>query len=118
MTVPLAVATAVFLNENRSRLRRLVRIYVDAMSGLPSIVAGLFIFAVLIIPYAEKTDLFGYNGFMASLALSLIMIPTFARTVEVVLRLDRAVCVKRASPWAHRVRARFGRSCSPLPAAA
>ena len=43
---PLAVATAVFLNETRSRLRRPVRIYVDAMSGLPSIVAGLFIFAV------------------------------------------------------------------------
>ncbi len=64
-----------------------MRIYVDAMSGLPSIVAGLFIFATLIIPYAEKTDLFGYNGFMASLALALIMIPTVARTVEVVLRL-------------------------------
>jgi phosphate transport system permease protein len=87
LAVPLAVTTAVFLNETRSRLRRPVRIYVDAMSGLPSIVAGLFIFATLIIPYAEKTDLFGYNGFMASLALALIMIPTVARTVEVVLRL-------------------------------
>ena len=50
MTVPLGLATAVFLNETRSRLRRPVRIFVDAMSGLPSIVAGLFIFAVLILP--------------------------------------------------------------------
>ena len=40
------------------------------MSGLPSIVAGLFIFATLIIPYAENSEVFGYNGFMASLALA------------------------------------------------
>ena len=53
MTVPLALSTAVFLNETRSRFRRPVRIFVDAMSGLPSIVAGLFIYAVLILPYGE-----------------------------------------------------------------
>lgn len=87
MSVPLAVSCAVFLNETRSRLRRPVRIFVDAMSGLPSIVAGLFIFATLIVPFAETSPLFGYNGFMASLALSMVMIPTVTRTVEVVLRL-------------------------------
>src|SRR5690606_35848338 len=76
-----------FLNETSSRLRRPVRIFVDAMSGLPSVVAGLFIFAVLIIPFAETSSLFGYNGFMASLALSMVMMPTITRTVEVVLRL-------------------------------
>lgn len=87
LTTPLAVATAVFLNETRSRLRRPVRIFVDAMSGLPSIVAGLFVFAVLILPYAESHEIFGNNGFMASLALAMIMLPTITRTVEVVLRL-------------------------------
>jgi phosphate transport system permease protein len=87
VTVPLSVSCAVFLNETTSRLRRPVRIFVDAMSGLPSVVAGLFIFAVLIIPFAETTPLFGYNGFMASLALSMVMMPTITRTVEVVLRL-------------------------------
>ena len=87
LTVPLALATAVFLNETRSRFRRPVRIVVDAMSGLPSVVAGLFVYATLIIPLAEKAALFGYNGFMASLALSMIMVPTVTRTVEVVLRL-------------------------------
>ena len=86
-SLPLALATAVFLNETRSRLRRPVRIFVDAMSGLPSIVAGLFIFAVLILPYAESSDAFGNNGLMASLALAMIMLPTITRTVEVVLRL-------------------------------
>ena len=52
-SLPLGVATAVFLNETRSQWRRPVRIFVDAMSGLPSVLAGLFIFAALIIPYAQ-----------------------------------------------------------------
>jgi phosphate transport system permease protein len=86
-SVPLGLAAAVFLNESRSPWRRPVRIFVDAMSGLPSIVAGLFIYATLILPLAKKSDIFGFNGFMASLALALIMLPTITRTVEVVLRL-------------------------------
>lgn len=86
-TVPLALSTAVFLNETRSRFRRPVRIFVDAMSGLPSVVAGLFIYAVFIIPYNDQFTVFGYNGFMASLALAMVMLPTITRTVEVVLRL-------------------------------
>ncbi|MGH3387972.1 MAG: PstA family ABC transporter permease, partial [Actinomadura sp.] len=54
----------------------------DAMSGLPSIVAGLFIYAAIIIPLGT-----GFNGLSASIALSIVMIPTVTRTVEVVLRL-------------------------------
>jgi phosphate transport system permease protein len=86
-SLPLALLAAVFLNESRSKWRRPVRIFVDAMSGLPSVLAGLFIYAVLILPYAKKFTLFSFNGFMASLALAMIMIPTITRTVEVVLRL-------------------------------
>jgi phosphate transport system permease protein len=86
-SLPLAMLAAIFLNESRSRWRRPVRIVVDAMSGLPSVLAGLFIYATLIIPYAKKFSLFGFNGFMASLALAIIMVPTITRTVEVVLRL-------------------------------
>jgi phosphate transport system permease protein len=85
--LPLGLITAVFLNESRSRWRRLVRIIVDAMSGIPSVVAGLFIFAVLILPLARKSTIFGFNGLMASLALALIMLPTITQTVTVVLRL-------------------------------
>jgi phosphate transport system permease protein len=86
-SLPLGIMAAIFLNESRSRWRRPVRIVVDAMSGLPSIVAGLFIYAVFVLPYAKKIPLFSFNGFMASLALALIMLPTITRTVEVVLRL-------------------------------
>ncbi|WUI02371.1 phosphate ABC transporter permease PstA [Spirillospora sp. NBC_00431] len=86
-SVPLSVLTAIFLNETRSRFRRPLRVMVDAMSGLPSIVAGLFVYAALIIPLGHRTPLFGFNGLMASLALTLVMVPTVTRTVEVVLRL-------------------------------
>jgi phosphate transport system permease protein len=86
-SVPLGLLAAVFLNESRSKWRRPVRIFVDAMSGLPSVVAGLFIFAVLIVPYANSISLFSFNGLMASLALTMIMLPTITQTVAVVLRL-------------------------------
>jgi phosphate transport system permease protein len=87
ISFPLGVSCAIFLNESRSRLRRIVRIFVDAMSGMPSIVSGLFIYATLIIPLAKHSSLFSFNGFMASLALSVTMMPTICRSVEVVLRL-------------------------------
>lgn len=78
--VPLAIATAVYLNEVRGRFARAVRFFVNAMSGIPSIVAGLFIYSALVLNY-------GYSGFHASLALSILMLPTVARTAEEVLRL-------------------------------
>lgn len=87
ISLPLGVMTAIFLNESRSRLRRPVRIFTDAMSGMPSIVSGLFIYATLIIPLAKESKLFGFDGLMASLALSVTMMPTICRSVEVVLRL-------------------------------
>lgn len=87
ISLPLGAAAAFFLNESRSRLRRPVRIFVDAMSGMPSIVSGLFIYATLIIPLAKDNSLFGFDGFMASLALSMTMMPTICRAIEVVLRL-------------------------------
>lgn len=87
LVMPLGVLCAVFLNETRSRLRRPVRIVVDAISGLPSIVAGLFIYSALILSNPVDSPLFAFNGLMAAIALSLVMLPTVTRTVEVVLRL-------------------------------
>ena len=80
ISVPLGVMTAVYLNEVHGRLQRPVRVFVDAMSGTPSIVAGLFIYVVLV---QGK----GFSGFAAALALSILMLPTVTRTTEVVLRL-------------------------------
>ena len=82
ISVPLGVLTAIFLNEVRGPLVRPVRIFVDAMSGVPSIVAGLFIYAVWIVQFGH-----GFSGFAAALALSVLMLPTITRTAEEVLRL-------------------------------
>jgi phosphate transport system permease protein len=87
IALPLGALAALFLNESRSRWRRPVRIFVDAMSGLPSIIAGLFIYAVFILPFGKDTSVLDFNGLMAALALSLDMLPTVCRTIEVVLRL-------------------------------
>lgn len=82
ISVPLGLLTAVYLNEVRGKLRRPVRMFVDAMSGIPSIVAGLFIYAVWIIALGNE-----FSGFAAALALSILMLPTITRTAEEVLRL-------------------------------
>ena len=82
LSVPLGVATAVFLSEVGGRLARPVRTIVDAMSAIPSIVAGLFIYAAFIIALHQNQ-----TGFAAALALAVLMLPTVTRTAEVVLRL-------------------------------
>ena len=82
ITVPLGVACSVFLNESRSRIASLVRTVVTAMTALPSILAGLFIFSTWIL-------VFGYerSGLAASIAMSIMMLPIIIRSADVVLRL-------------------------------
>jgi phosphate transport system permease protein len=82
LTVPLSIACAVFLNETSGRLATLVRTVVTAMTALPSIVAGLFIFATWILILG-----FERSGFAAAIAVSLMMLPIIVRSADVVLRL-------------------------------
>ncbi len=82
LSVPLGIATAVYLSEVRGRLARLVRTVVEAMSAVPTIVAGLFIYSMLILKFGQER-----SGFAASLALCVSMIPVVVTTAEVVLRL-------------------------------
>jgi phosphate transport system permease protein len=82
IAVPLAVLCAVFLNEIGGRLKRPVSIFVDAMSGIPSIVAGLFIYSVWNLALGHP-----FTGFGASMALAILMLPTVTRTTVEVLRL-------------------------------
>jgi phosphate transport system permease protein len=82
ISVPLGIMTAVFLNEVRGPLARPVRMLTDAMSAIPSIVAGLFIFAVFI-----SSGVLKQTGLAGALALSILMLPFVTRTAEVVLRL-------------------------------
>jgi phosphate transport system permease protein len=82
MSVPLGILTALYLTEIKGKMARPIRFLVQAMSGVPSIVAGLFILSAVLYPITK-----GYSGFMGSLALSILMIPTIARTSEEVLNL-------------------------------
>ena len=82
ISVPLGIATAVYLSEVRGRLARLVRIVVEAMTAVPTIVAGLFIYSLVIIQLGQER-----SGFAAAMALSVSMIPVVTTTAEVVLRL-------------------------------
>ena len=81
-TLPISILTALYLTEINGRFARPIRFLVQAMSGVPSIVAGLFILSALIYPVTgERT------GLMGALALAILMIPTVARTAEEVLLL-------------------------------
>ncbi|MER7770125.1 phosphate ABC transporter permease PstA [Kitasatospora sp. NPDC096140] len=80
--VPLGIAAAVFMSEVGGRAARPVRTLVEAMTALPSIVAGLFILGVVIITFG-----FEKSGFAASLALTVMMMPIVTRAAEVVIRL-------------------------------
>jgi phosphate transport system permease protein len=82
VSFPIGLLTALYLTEIRGKLSRPIKFLVQAMSGVPSIVAGLFILSILVIPVTQEL-----TGLMGSLALSILMIPTIARTAEEMLRL-------------------------------
>jgi phosphate transport system permease protein len=82
MAVPLGVGAAIYLNEygRTGRLARLIRFMADVMTGVPSIVMGLFVFAIFTLRY-------GLLGFGGSLALGCLMLPIVIRSSEEMLRL-------------------------------
>ncbi|MGH3793570.1 MAG: phosphate ABC transporter permease PstA [Pseudonocardiaceae bacterium] len=83
IAVPLGVLAAIYLVEyGRGRLARVTTFMVDILSGVPSIVAALFIFAVWIATFG-----FGQSAFAVSLALVLLMLPIVVRSTEEMLRL-------------------------------
>lgn len=82
VSFPIGLLTALYLTEIRGNLARPIKFLVQAMSGVPSIVAGLFILSILVIPITQEL-----TGLMGSLALSILMIPTIARTAEEMLLL-------------------------------
>jgi len=90
MAVPLGVLGAIYLVEyGRGKFATTVRFFVDVMTGIPSIVAGLFIlsFWVLIVSPWFNNGTPRFSGFAASLALTVLMLPTIVRSTEEMLRL-------------------------------
>lgn len=82
IAVPIGVATAIYITEVRGRAVPYVRFFVQAMSGVPSVVAGLFILTIIV-----ATGAFQQGAFAGGLAYAILMLPTVARTAEEVLKL-------------------------------
>ncbi|WAP57371.1 phosphate ABC transporter permease PstA [Streptomyces sp. S465] len=83
IAVPIGLLTAVYLVEyGRGRLAKAVTFFVDVMTGIPSIVAGLFIFSFWIIILD-----FDYSGFAGAMALAILMMPIIVRSTEEMLKL-------------------------------
>jgi len=80
IAIPFGIVTALYITEVKGKLSGLVRVIVQSMSGVPSIVAGLFVYAVVVSRYS-------FSGVAGAIALSILMLPTVARTSEEVLKL-------------------------------
>jgi phosphate transport system permease protein len=85
ISVPIGIGVALYLVEygRDSKFASVVRYFVDVMTGVPSIVFGLFVYIVLVIGSLGS----GYAAWKGSIALSLLMLPVITRSSEVVLLL-------------------------------
>ena len=82
IAIPFGVLAGVYVREFASaRAARAVRFAADVMVGIPSILIGIFIFTVLVLPFKQ------YNAFAGSVALAVIMVPVIMRTTEEILKL-------------------------------
>lgn len=83
ITIPVGILAATFLNEIGGRFASVIRTIADAMTGLPTIIAGLLIYSAYVQPRGTK----GFSGLAAAAALAVVMLPTIVRTAEEVLRI-------------------------------
>jgi phosphate transport system permease protein len=84
ISIPIGLLTSIYLVEyGRGRLKKAVTFFVDVMTGIPSIVAGLFAYALFSILVGPGTK----NGVTGAVALSVLMIPVVVRSSEEMLRL-------------------------------
>ena len=86
ISVPIGIAVALYLTEygRESRFADVIRYFVDVMTGVPSIVFGLFIYIVLVIAKVGGSAFAGWKG---AVAIALLMLPIVIRSAEVVLLL-------------------------------
>ena len=83
ISVPSGLLVAIYLTEyGGGRLASLVRTVIDVMVGIPSIVAGLFIYAFWVLGLRR-----GFSGFAAAMALSILMLPIVVRSAEEMIKL-------------------------------
>lgn len=80
--MPIGISVGVYLSEfGKGSFATLVRFFVDTLTGIPSIVTGVFVYAVIVLPLKQ------FSAFAGGVALALIMIPIVARTTEEMIKL-------------------------------
>ena len=86
ISVPVGIGIALYLTEygKTGRMAGIIRYFIDVMTGVPSIVFGLFIYIVLVLGHVGGTSFSAWKG---SIALALLMLPVVTRAAEVVLLL-------------------------------
>jgi len=83
ITVPLGIMTATYLASNDGLFARTVSAVVDAMTGAPAIIAGLFVYLLWVVPHHTA----GKTGFAAALALAVMMLPVVTRAAQEVVAI-------------------------------
>ena len=80
--LPIGIAVGIYLSEiGKGRLASVVRFVIDTLTGIPSIVTGVFIYAIIVLPMKN------FSAFAGGVALALIMVPIVGRTTEEMLKL-------------------------------
>jgi len=82
ISVPMGILTALYLTEIKGRAAGIIQFLVQAMAGVPSVVAGLFIYAAVVLYTPLRS-----SAFLGGLALTILMVPTVTRTAQEVLNL-------------------------------
>ena len=85
--LPLGILGGIYQIESRGRFATTVRFFTDVLNSIPSIIIGLFVYVIVVVPTAQLHPGQAYSAFAGSIALGIIMIPTVMRTTEEILSL-------------------------------
>jgi phosphate transport system permease protein len=85
--LPLGILGGIYQIESRGKFANIVRFFTGVLNSIPSIIIGLFVYVVVVIPTAQLHPGQAYSAFAGSIALGIIMVPTIMRTTEEILSL-------------------------------
>jgi phosphate transport system permease protein len=85
--LPLGILGGIYQVEAKGPFAATVRFFTDVLNGVPSIVIGIFVYAVYVYPMAQRGQGQAYSAYAGGIALGIMMIPTVMRTTEEILRL-------------------------------
>jgi phosphate transport system permease protein len=85
--IPLGILGGIYQIESRGRFAWIVRFLTDVLNSIPSIVIGIFVYIIVVLPTARLHPGKGFSALAGGIALAIIMIPTVMRTTEEILHL-------------------------------